>query len=86
MSDRIFRVEQPDGTHKQYDVSKLSEDAQRSFYLLQRTSQKLQDVSDTYLMLKESEAGLIQKITAELSDEMLVVEQTDGSEDEAGAA
>lgn len=72
MSDKIFREEQSDGSFKQYDVSKFSEEGQRFFYLLERLAQKKQDVSDTWLMLKESEDGLIAKIKSELSDEMLL--------------
>ena len=42
---------------------------------------KLQDVSDTYLILKESEAKLIESIKKELSDKNMVQEKDDGNKD-----
>lgn len=77
---KLFREEMPNGSVNEYEVDKFSENGQRYFYLLGIVQNKLQDVSDTYLILKESEAKLIESIKKELSDKNLVQEKDDGNE------
>ena len=74
---KLFREEMPDGSFKEYEVDKFSSDGQKNFYLLGKIQDKLVDLSESYIMLKEGESSLIAKIKAELSDESLVKEQDD---------
>ena len=78
---QIYREEQSDGSFKEYDVDKFSQEGQRHWYLLGRISEKLQDVSDQYLILKESQDSLIAKIKPELSEDKLM-ESGDGESKE----
>ena len=77
---KLFREETPNGSVNEYEVDKFTPEGQRYFYLLGIVQNKLQDVSDTYLILKESEAKLIESIKKELSDKNLVQEKDDGNE------
>lgn len=78
---QIYREEQSDGSFKEYDVEQFSQEGQRHWYLLGRVSEKLQDVSDQYLILKESQDSLIAKIKPELSEDKLM-ESGDGESKE----
>ena len=52
---------------------------QRAFFLLGKVQEDLQKQSVDYLILKESEESLIQKIRKELSEETLIQEKSDGN-------
>ena len=81
---KIFREEMPDGSTKEYEVEKFSDDGQRAFYLLGKVQEELQKQSVDYLILKESEGSLIVKIREELSDKTLIQEKSDGNNKKAG--
>lgn len=71
----------PDGSLEEYEVDKFSQEGQRNFYLLGKVEQRLQETSDSYLILKESESMLIEKIKQELSKDNMVQGATDGDQD-----
>jgi hypothetical protein len=79
--NRTFREEQSDGSFKEYDVEKFSQEGQRHFYLLGKVQQDLQETSDRYLILKEAESSLISKIKDQLNDDSIIKEQEDDSKD-----
>jgi len=76
---KLFREEMPDGSTNEYEVDKFSDDGQRAFFLLGKVQEDLQKQSVDYLILKESEESLIQKIRKELSDKTLIQEKSDGN-------
>lgn len=70
----------PDGSTNEYEVEKFSDDGQRAFFLLGKVQEELQKQSVDYLILKESEGSLIEKIKKELSEETLIQEKSDGND------
>ena len=44
---KIFREEMPDGSTKEYEVEKFSDDGQRAFYLLGKVQEEIQKKSKT---------------------------------------
>ena len=47
---KIFREEMPDGSTKEYEVEKFSDDGQRAFYLLGKVQEELQKQSVDYFI------------------------------------
>ena len=70
----IYRLEQSDGSYKIYDVSSMSEEAQKSYHFLNKIHILMYQLRDKMVVLQDSERHHIGLINNQITDEMLTDE------------